>query len=238
MGFPHRTAAQLVVFLWTLQGVSICARLQGTPPGGAEKEFVFESLNRVFGSFVDDLAPIELGSMRIGLSSPEHSMTLERHSARLRSLGNAEYETRLSFDLHGWGILALKVEMGGVESDIEDELTLPSQSLVLEGRLKLEPVEGGYEITLLEAFQQDVAVKIESKIAGRIVPLCRQLALVLISLECDVLEETLSVVRVPMPAPGKIFFLSAQELTELEIEELDAFLEAGSTPPIGSPDDL
>ena len=174
--------------------------------------------------------------MRIALSSPEHSMTLERHSARLVALGNSEYLTRLAIDFHGWGILAVRVDIGGVESELEDELALPSQSLVLEGLLKLEPVEAGYEITLLEAFQEQVAVKIESKIAGRIVPLCRQLSLVLVNLDCDVLEETLSVVQVPMPAPGEVFLLPGEELTEGELEELNAFLEAGSAPPIGAPD--
>lgn len=236
MRFPHRTAAQLVVLLWTLQGSSSYAQPQGSRPEGAEKEFVFERLNRTFGSFVDDLKPIELGSMRVGLSSPEHSMTLESHSARLLALGNSEYGTRLEFDFHGWGILVVRVELGGVESELEDELTLPSQNLVLEGRLKIEPIEDGYQITLLEAFQEEVSVKIESKIAGRIVPLCRQLSLVLVNLECDVLEEALSVVRVPIPAPGEIFFLAREELNEPEIEELDAFLESGSAPPIGHSD--
>ena len=224
MRLPRRTVVPFIVLLWTLHGQSIYTQPQGSRPEGTEQEFVFERLNRTFESFVEDLSPIELGSIRVGLSSPEHSMTLERHSARLLALGDGEYRTRLEFDFHGDGILAVQIEIGGVESELQDELVLPSQSLVLEGLLKIEPIEDGYEITLLEAFQEDVAVKIESKIAGRIVPLCRQLSLVLLNLGCDVLEETLSVVRVPMPEPGATFFLPREELTESEIEELDAFL--------------
>ena len=85
-----------------------------------------------------------------------------------------------------------------------------------------------YRYTLLKMDQKEIAVRIQSKLAGRIVPLCHQLALVLVHLGCDALEEALSIVRVPMPPPGEVYFLSREELTEAEVEDLDTFLAAHS----------
>ena len=71
-------------------------------------------------------------------------------------------------------------------------------------------------------------MRIESRLAGRIIPLCKQLALVLVNLGCDVLQDALSVIEVPIPAPGTTFFLARDELTDQEAVDFDAYLLAGS----------
>ena len=190
--------------------------------------FRFEKLDRTYSAFVEELAPIETGSLTIVLRSPDHSMTIEQHSAQLSPLGSSEYETVVRFSFHGRGVLDADVTIGLVESQLQDEIVLPSQSLRLGGRLRIESSDEGYTITLLESYQETAQVRIESRLAGRIIPLCKQLALVLVNLGCDVLQEALSVIGVPIPAPGTTFFLPREELTDQEAGDLDAYLLAGS----------
>ena len=204
-------------------GTSVAAeKLEGA------KEFNFEKLDRTYSSFVKELSPIEVGTLSIVLSSPEHSLTLENHAAFLTSLGEGEYQVLLEVSFHGGGKLDAHIQMGLIESHLEDDLLLPPQSLTLEGRLRIEPTQDGYLLTLLESSQQEVEVRIESRLAGRIVPLCKQMALVLVRLDCDALDEALSLVRVPMPSPGEVFFLPQEDLTEEEVEEFEAYLASGS----------
>ena len=197
-----------------------------------ETSFSFEKLDRTYTSFVEELAPIEVSSLKIVLRSPEHSMTLESHYAELVALGSSEYEAVIGFRFLGQGVLDADVTVGLVESQLQDELVLPLQSLRLAGRVQIDSAVEGYTITLLESHQETADVSIESKLAGRLVPLCKQLALVLVNLGCDVLEEALSVVRVPIPEPGTTFFLSRAELSPDEAKHLDAYLEAGAGPAV------
>ena len=188
----------------------------------------FDRLDRTYTSFVQDLAPIELGKVHIDLASPEHSITLESHSARLQPLGGGSYRAAVEIDFHGGGLLEADLLIGAIDSHLSDELTLPRQVITLEGKIRIDSRSEGYHITLLESDQKEVVVRIQSKLAGRVVPLCHQLALVLVHLGCDALEEALSIVRVPMPPPGEVYFLFRDELTEAEAEVLDAFLAAHS----------
>jgi hypothetical protein len=201
--------------------------------GGAEQRpestvFRFERLDRTYTSFVEELAPIELDSLTIVLRSADHSMTIERHSAELTPLGSSEYETVVGFSFQGRGVLDADVTIGLVESQLQDEIVLPSQSLRLAGRVRIESSEEGYTITLLESRHETARVRIESRLAGRIIPLCRQLALVLVNLGCDVLQEALSVIEVPIPEAGTIFFLPRVELTDQEAGDFDAYLASGA----------
>ena len=116
---------------------------------GVAKVVAFESLNRTYESFVNELAPIELGSARIELVSPEHFMTLERHEASLRPLGEGRYEVRVEAQFHGGGLLSADILIGAVPAHLEDELTLPSQVILLEGQLRVIATPEGYDLVLL-----------------------------------------------------------------------------------------
>jgi len=211
-------------------GFYICLAWASTVVATGEevRAFHFDRLNRTYTSFVQDLASIELGAVHIDLASPEHSMTLERHTVRLEPLGGGSYRAALEIDFHGGGLLEADLLIGAIDSHLSDELTIPQQGITLEGRIRIDSRSEGYEITLLEIDQKEVAVRIQSKLAGRIVPLCHQLALVLVRLGCDALEEALTIVRVAMPPAGEVYFLFREELTETEAELLDAFLAAHS----------
>ena len=208
-----------------LVGIVVCA-----PNLWAQETLHFDALDRTYSEFVEELAPIQLSSLTVVLRSPEHSMSLESHSARLTPLGDSRYDTIVTFSFHGQGMLDADVTIGLVESQLQDQITLPQQSLQLAGRVHIESGESGYTIRLIESFQETADVQIESQIASRIIPLCKQLAFVLVSLPCDILQEALSVVRVPIPQPGTTFFLSRTELTGEEASHFDAYLAKGSEP--------
>ena len=50
------------------------------------------------------------------------------------------------------------------------------------------------------------------------------MALVLVSLDCVVLEESLTNLEVPLPEPGESYLLPREELTQKEIAALEQYL--------------
>ena len=203
-------------------GSSICLLVALPALAGAE-EFHFENLDRTYRGFVQELTPIEMGVVEILLRSPEHELTLESHLASLWPEGGIEHGVSLHVQFSGHGLLDADLKVGAVEGKFEDELTLPSQALVLEGRIAIEGDPDGWTITLLEG-PAEVEVQIQSRLASRIVPLCKQMALVLVRFDCGALEDALTRIQVPMPKPGAQFFLARDELTEGEAADLDAYL--------------
>ena len=127
--------------------------------GEEVRAFHFDRLNRTYTSFVQDLTSIDLGAVHIDLASPEHSMTLERHTARLQPLGGGSYLAALEIDFYGAGLLEADLLIGAIDSHLSDELTMPQQVVTLEGKIRIDSRSEGYEITLLEIDQKDVAVR-------------------------------------------------------------------------------
>jgi hypothetical protein len=126
-------------------------------------------------------------------------------------------------ELEGSGAISAVLRAAGLEGKLDDELVLPRQTLRLAGRIRLARAPEGYNIALVEA-PESVEVRIESQLAGRLVPLCRQMALVLIRFDCAALADALSLVRVPIPPPGTVFVLPIEELGPGDVEALDAYL--------------
>ncbi|HVR28951.1 MAG TPA: hypothetical protein VMS86_05395 [Thermoanaerobaculia bacterium] len=187
-------------------------------------EFEFSRLNRTYGQFVEDLAPVVLGPMEVTLRSPEHQLDLVGHRAVLEPAADGSHRVRVSIELSGRGKLDAVLRAAGLEGRLADDLELPLQTLELVGRIRLERHAGGYDITLVEA-PASVEVQIESRLAGRLVPLCRQMALVLVRFDCAALDDSLSRVQVPIPGPGAEFLLPIDELTPEERRRLDAYLD-------------
>lgn len=132
--------------------------------GGADgsAEFRFEMLDRTYEGFVEELAPIEMGLVEVLLRSPQHELTLEEHLAGLEALGDGEYRLSLHLRFNGHGLLDADLKVGVVEGKLEDELTLPSQALDLDGRVAIDGDKDGWTITLLEG-PETVEVKIQSQ---------------------------------------------------------------------------
>lgn len=189
----------------------------------AEETFVFEKLNREYSEFVQELAPIEVGGANVLLSSPQHSITLIRNRTVLHPAPEGGFLTTVELRLGGYGKLNAQVEMGSMATQLDDELALPAQGLTLKGRVDITEAAEGFWIRVLE-LPESVRVRIESRLAGKLFNLCRPMALVLVSLDCDLLEDSLTNIEVPLPEPGETYLLPREELTEAEAQALSAFI--------------
>lgn len=190
-------------------------------------EMSFRSLDRTYEALVDELAPIEIGPARVRLRSPEHSLRILRHRATLVPSKAGGHDVALEVSFSGSGRVEADVEMGAVASQLADDLVVPEQTLVLEGRAGISRTEEGYQVTVL-AVPESVSVKIQSRLAGRLVGLCRPMALVLVSLDCVALEQALGSITVPLPAPGSEYVLPFSEVDADERARFDAYLDEAS----------
>jgi hypothetical protein len=195
----------------------------GAEIGALGAEFEFARLNRTYSQFVDQLQPVVLGPVEVLLRSPQHRLELARHHATLEPAADGTHDIRLSIELSGSGTINAILRAAGLEGKLDDELVLPRQTLQMAGRIRLARSPAGYSIALVEA-PPSVAVRIESQLAGRLVPLCRQMALVLVRFDCAALSDALSNVQVPLPGPGTEFALPIEELGPEEVKALDRYL--------------
>lgn len=191
---------------------------------GESIEFRFPALNRSYSQLVDVLAPIEIGPAVVEMSTPDHTLTLHDHKARVVPLGDGVFDVHIEVEAEGRGELIADLTIGVMKSHLEDLLILPRQQILAAGKVTVQTVEEGWWLTLVES-QDEIVVHIQSRMAGRIVPLCRQMSLVLVALDCDLLEKTLSEIHVPAPEPGTQFFLARSDLSSQEAVTLQAFLD-------------
>jgi hypothetical protein len=201
-----------------------CALASGVAFPASGAEFRFERLNRSYSQFVDQLTPVVLGPVEVLLHSPVHQLELVEHRAVLDAADDGTHRIRVEIDISGHGTIDAVLRAAGVEGKLSDQLKLPLQTLAMDGRIRLARGVEGYTVTLVEAPQQ-VEVEIESQLAGRLVPLCRNMALVLVRFDCAALQESLSKVNVPIPDPGAEFLLPIDEMSEADRRRLDGYLE-------------
>lgn len=207
--------------MFAVFAASVTAR--GQQDGDGSETFQFDRLNRSYEGFVQALLPIELGVAVVDLSSPEHVLTVHRHLATLEPAGNGQHHATLDLEFEGRGTIEAEIAIGHIRSHLDDELVVPRQRLKLEGRIELARTEQGYLITTRE-LDDDVEVEIESRLAGQLFSLCHQLVLVLVTMDCQALENALSRVRAPLPAAGESYLLPDEELSDDDRRTLDAYL--------------
>lgn len=197
---------------------------------GRSAELEFAQLNRTYSQFVDQLQPVVLGPVEVLLRSPQHELVLTRHRAWLEPAADGTHHVRVEIEVRGSGTINAVLRAAGLEGKLDDVLELPLQTLRLEGRVRLARSEAGYHIALVEA-PESVEVLIRSELAGRLVPVCRQMALVLVRFDCAALEEALSRVQVPIPAPGTEFLLPIGEVSPAEAKAFDRYLASAANQP-------
>jgi hypothetical protein len=216
--FARRSSRRLALAWIVLAGVGFAA------VAGPGIELSFRRLDRTYQSIVEQLAPIEIGPAHVSLRSPDHSLRILRHLARLTPDGTGGHRVALEVTFEGQGRVEADVVMGAVASQLADDLVIPEQTLALEGRVSIARDPEGYRVTALE-LPETATVQIQSRLAGRLVGLCRPMALVLVSLDCAALELALSSVAVPMPEPGAEYLLPAAEVEPDERALFDAYLD-------------
>ncbi len=186
--------------------------------------FEFGSLNRSHDRLAADIAPIESGAVVVRLSSPRHLLTLISNRVVLRPLASGVYDLALQLEFSGSGQLIADLDVSGMRSKLEDELVVPVQKRTVVAKVQIARSASGYLLTPVE-LPTRFEVSIESRLGAQLVSVCKGLsAFGLLPLSCAELERSLSLVAVPMPAPGETYLLETDRLSAAERSAVDAFL--------------
>lgn len=183
----------------------------------------FERLNRVYESLIDDLTPVRIGPADVLLRSPEHALTVSRHEATLRPGADGVLETALELELAGSGRIDADIAIGSLESRLSQELTVPRQTLRLEGAIRVRRSTEGYWIATVR-MPEAAQVRIESELGTQLFSVCRQMALVLVALDCDAIERAVTLIRAPLPEAGGEYLIAFEDVTPEERDAFDGFL--------------
>ena len=208
---------------------AVLASLLLSGPATAQQEpgtrvVSFERLIRVYEHLIDDLVPVRIGPAEIMLRSPEHALTVTHHAATLRPVDDGVFEAALELEIAGSGRIDADVTIGSLESRLSQELTIPRQTLYLEGLVTVRLAEEGYWITT-ERMPETAQVRIESELGTQLFTVCRQMALVLVNLDCDAIERAVTLIRAPLPEAGGEYLIGLEDTTEEEREEFERFLK-------------
>jgi hypothetical protein len=197
------------------------------PETALTHRFHFAGLDRTYRDESPELAPVRQGPLTIRLSSPSNTVILHHHELALTPLADGTHRARLEVELSGHGTVVADVDLSGAGSRLEDELVIPRQSRVFEGRVKISRAPEGYVFTALE-LPETVEVAFESRLAKTVLGTCRAMALVpLISLDCAPLEKRLSTAVIALPPPGQRFLLTDAVLSDEDRGALDRYLVPG-----------
>ncbi len=199
-----------IVFVGFLVSVPLVA--DDTP--GIEIGF----MNGVHEDLDSNLQPIRQGSITIRVSSPDHRLTVHGNRLTLTPNADGSLDAVIEVDFEGRGHLIADVETIG---RFEDRVQAPRQTARAEGTVRLTRAGDDYLFTVEQA-DRFVGLEINSGVAGQVVGACRVFAM-LMSLPCDGLEKSLSVVNVPMPGPGEQFQVPADLLSDEEKAFFDRF---------------
>lgn len=190
----------------------------------APREFAFTQLNKTYTDFVSEFAPIEQGALTIDLSSPHQVLVLKENHVRLEPAGDGGQKAHLELRLMGSGWLVADLTAAGMTTRLQDQLLVPEQIIAVDGKAKIERIEGGYRVTPTE-LPGKVEVRIQSKVGNGLLSWCdRASAMPFVSLDCTGLERSLDRVAVPMPAAGTPYYLPDADLTPADRQALDAYL--------------
>ena len=165
---------------------SLWRRAPRSPPPAPRRrrraEFEFARLNRTYSQFVDQLAAGGAGPGRgaAALAAAPARADAPSRLARAGGRGHAQDPGRDRAHA-GAAPSTPSCAPPGSRASSTTSSTLPRQTLRLDGRIRLARSAAGYQIALVEA-PESVEVLIQSQLAGRLVPVCRQMALVLVPL--------------------------------------------------------
>ncbi len=189
----------------------------------------FERLDRVYEELIEDVALVDIGPAEVVLRSPEHALTVHRHEARLVARGDGNFETEVVLEVSGAGLILADIVIGSVKSQLTQELVVPRQTLELEGEVEIRRDAEGYHVRTVR-LPATTRVRIESELGARLSAVCRQMALVLISLDCAAIERAVTLVDVALPAPGGEYLIPLEDTTPAERDLLDRFLRQHGAP--------
>ena len=183
-----------------------------------------DRVNGVHSDLESDLAPIEVGPVKVVLTSPTHTLEVFEHELSLGPGKDGADAASLRVRYQGQAYLVAELEVAGMTSDIDDNIELPLQETEIAGLVEIAKEGDGYRVTALEA-PSHVEIQVESDLAGQLGMLCRGFALLAMgNVDCEAVDQAMSVIRVPLPEPGEEFFIAGEDLTELEREQIESYL--------------
>lgn len=180
-------------------------------------------LNQTYRDLAPEVLPVESGGLKVTLRSTSNQLTVRSHRLEIEPLPAGDYRMTARASVLGKALVTAVIEAAGVPGEIEDEILLPPQEIVLEGRASVRRVEDGYEVTPLE-LPATVELAIQSRLARQVVSMCDTLSILVAGMECAGFERSLSVVRLPLPAAGDPQLVDAGYLTAEERQRIDAAL--------------
>ncbi len=109
-------------------------------------------------------------------------------------------------------------------SEIDDNIELPLQEIEIAGRVEIVKEENGYRVTAIET-PSHVEIQVESDMAGQLGLLCRGFAVLAMgNVDCEAVDQAMSVIKVPLPEPGEEFFIAEDDLTDAERDQIEDYL--------------
>lgn len=220
---PRKARRALGFLLASLLCLGSWAEEQDRPE--ASEALTSDRIDGVHRDLPAELAPIEQGVILIQLHSSEPVLEVESHQLLLWPLGEGSHGARLTARFQGEAKLEADIEIAGLPARISDFVELPEQDTSIEGRFRIDREEGGYRV-LAEELPRFIELRVESRLAGQIVTVCRGMALLAPGggAECEGLEKMLSLLRLPMPEAGDTYFIEESKLTSFERDQLDGYL--------------
>lgn len=213
----HGRMRGFTVSLSLVGALALHCLLASLTPGAvrAEEGTVFElsQLNGVWVDMVADLAPIKRGPMTVTVSSPHHRVAVHRNQVRLVPQGDGRVAAFFEIEFEGEGELIADLQ-AGVKTRVEDEVTVPRQTLDLEGVVHLAAEPDGIRITF-EEMPEAVEIRIESRLLGQLVRACSGFGSFL-GIDCESFGRDLESQRIPIPPAGESVLLPNEYLTEAE----------------------
>lgn len=211
--------------LLLLDLVSVAAR--ATDPDSFTHSLTSDRVDGVHENLDIDISPIELGPVVIRLSTPTHRLEVLEHELQLGPAGDGAEIGRVRARFSGQAHLVAELGVGEVTSEIDDNIELPLQEIDLRGRVELVREEDGYRVKTLET-PSHVEVQVESDLAGRLELLCRGFAVMAMgNVDCEALDRALTRIQLPLPEPGREFFVSREDLTPHERQQIEAYFRDG-----------
>ncbi|MDH3744716.1 MAG: hypothetical protein OES47_06415 [Acidobacteriota bacterium] len=184
----------------------------------------FPRYNTEYRGLVTDLEPIDRGAVKVELSSPEHELTVLGHRFSLWPGVEGLHDARFEATFSGHGELVAKVHVGSIPANLDDRVTIPEQTKIVDAVVRIAPDPEGYMVTA-EELPSHFQVTIESELASSLVSLCGGFSFFLGSrAACDGLETLLQNPRMSMPPPGTDFLVHRDYFTDAERARIDAFL--------------
>ena len=218
-------ALSLVALILATLAAGVCVAGEREPDVYTH-EVVSDRVNGIHEDLDTDLAPVQMGPVTVVLTSPSHSVEVFEHQLSLGPASEGIEAGMLWAHYEGQAHLVAVLEVGGLSSEIEDHIELPEQEIMVAGKIEIVREAEGYRVISVES-PSHVEIKIESDLAGRLGLLCRGFAVLAMgSVDCEAIDQAMSVVRVPLPEPGEEFFVAADELTEQERDQIEAYLRS------------